>query len=296
MASSADRGPGRPVVRAGNGAGARELTPRGAPCRAAPRDAAGPARYGPDEPGGPMRHALSRDADIALVPGGAVLRIRGRSVAFEAGEGMAAGLQPDDLRALDGLLVSSGAMADIAGLLPLLHARAAYPGELTLVHPLGDERVGALLEAWDRGFPGRLQVSDDAVHDDRARRAPDRGRRPASGRGRPRRAPAPRVPARRRVARPRPGLHGGLGPRARAVPRARCAASRRRSRGRERRDDGGPGRRGTLAPPPRRSRAVRPRRPRALGGRRGRRPARRRRALTPRARPEPVTDGGGRPR
>ena len=113
-----------------------------------------------------MRHALSRDADIALVPGGAVLRIRGRSVAFEAGEGMAAGLQPDDLRALDGLLVSSGAMADIAGLLPLLHARAAYPGELTLVHPLGDERVGALLEAWDRGFPGRLQVSDDAVHPD----------------------------------------------------------------------------------------------------------------------------------
>jgi hypothetical protein len=110
-----------------------------------------------------MFRRLNPDTSFELLPTGGLLRHAGRSILLDAGEGVAGQLPQDARRTLIAVLLSSGALRDIGGLLPLLAARSGAPHPLTVAHPLGDERVPALIEAWARGWPGLGDLHADAV-------------------------------------------------------------------------------------------------------------------------------------
>lgn len=70
-----------------------------------------------------------------------------------------------DLAALRALVLTNGRMAAIGGLPALLEAAAAWrEAELPVHHVLGEERASFLVEAWQRGWPDRYDVSIDARH------------------------------------------------------------------------------------------------------------------------------------
>jgi hypothetical protein len=58
-------------------------------------------------------------------------------------------------------------MSSVGGLLPLLDAVHMTHSEhfpFTLRAPMGDERPGLLVEAWARGWPGRVSMGLDALY------------------------------------------------------------------------------------------------------------------------------------
>jgi hypothetical protein len=89
------------------------------------------------------------------------------AVLFGAPGGIARSITVQHLRELRAVVFSSGSLRDCSGLIEIMgecarHRRCSDP--LEVVHPLGDERIPAMLEAWQRGWPGQVDVALDAVH------------------------------------------------------------------------------------------------------------------------------------
>jgi hypothetical protein len=139
---------------------------------------------------------LHRDGTHAAWHGGALtLDHDGQVMLIDAPEGVVHGLPDALLARLGVIVVSSGILRDHAGLLPLLEARARHgTGPITVVFPLGEERVSAVVEAWQRGWPDRLDLFQDAVHPGAVLELDAFTLRAvAVGRGEPRWFPTPRV-------------------------------------------------------------------------------------------------------
>lgn len=108
------------------------------------------------------------ELSVSVLPGGLIVGIaggRGPTVVVEAppGAGDRVGaLDPDAV--VRGVLLTGGRWESVGGLLGLLHALADRgQGALDVVHGLREERAGLLVDAWSRGWPGRLPIASDAI-------------------------------------------------------------------------------------------------------------------------------------
>jgi hypothetical protein len=111
-----------------------------------------------------MQRRLGSHTVVDQVGEGFLIRSRGTSLLLDAGPGVASNLPTSIAEHLDAIVLSSGDLRDIAGLLRVLERRSEGPKPLTVVFPLGEERTSAILDAWERGWPDRLTLLQDGVH------------------------------------------------------------------------------------------------------------------------------------
>lgn len=111
-----------------------------------------------------MHLDLSPTSSLTILPGGVLLRLDGRWVLIDAGAGVDRALPDDPATHLHALLLSSGSMSDLAGLIPLLARRSLGSAPLLVCTPLATDRPGLLIEAWQRGWPDHLELILDGVY------------------------------------------------------------------------------------------------------------------------------------
>jgi len=100
---------------------------------------------------------------------GAVALTRGEdTLLLDAPPGVIQHLNHHDLLpSLRTVCCSSGQMSSLGGLLPLLdevHRVQSSRFPFTLRAPMGDERLGLVVEAWSRGWPGRVPIGLDGLY------------------------------------------------------------------------------------------------------------------------------------
>jgi hypothetical protein len=107
------------------------------------------------------------DARVRWMGGGLLVEAGGEGLVVDAPAGLADALRRlGALGRVHGVVMSSGRMGGLRGLLGLLEElatvrRAEWP--VAVWGPAGDERIPALVEAWQRGWPGRFPVALDGV-------------------------------------------------------------------------------------------------------------------------------------
>lgn len=103
------------------------------------------------------------DTAIHWIGGGLLVHHAGRSLLLDAPVNAAESCRRA-LPTLDTVVLSSGRMHSVRGLLALLEARSTqHPGPLTVLSSASDERVPAIVEVWTRGWPERGQVQLDGL-------------------------------------------------------------------------------------------------------------------------------------
>jgi hypothetical protein len=110
-----------------------------------------------------MDHTGWKGAGFAVQWLGHALVVHSRRTRLVIDPGPSAITPPVDH--LDAVILTSGRMHAIGGLLPLLGALAGARTNraLTVVHPLGDDRAPAVTAAWQHGWSDDLELVLDAV-------------------------------------------------------------------------------------------------------------------------------------
>jgi hypothetical protein len=107
------------------------------------------------------------DLSVLWIGGAVVLRVGDDVVVVDVPAGLTQTLCDRGLvKRIRTVLVSTGGVASIGGLLPLLHEVARHQSPefpFVLCGPMGDERVGLMAELWSRGWPDQLTIGVDAL-------------------------------------------------------------------------------------------------------------------------------------
>lgn len=106
--------------------------------------------------------------DLSLVwfEGALVLSAGDVSILLDAPSDVSSFLEATGVRGnIRGILCSSGLISSVGGLLGLLSGITAdwSHGSLPIYAPVGDDRLGLLVEAWTRGWPNGVPVSLDTL-------------------------------------------------------------------------------------------------------------------------------------
>jgi len=113
-------------------------------------------------------HRSLPDVDVSWIGGGLLLDTGSAAILVDAPVGAAEAVARHGLlHRLHGVVLSSGRMASVRGLLGVLHTLAPHRGEqspLAVWAPAGEERAPGLVDAWQRGWERRYPVVLDAVH------------------------------------------------------------------------------------------------------------------------------------
>ena len=100
---------------------------------------------------------------VHWVQGGLLVQFGSVVLAIDAPMGIADRITPH-LGHVQGIVLSSGRMASVRGLLALMEATSrARTTPFTVIGPAMDERIPAIVEVWTRGWQNRVPIHIDAL-------------------------------------------------------------------------------------------------------------------------------------
>ena len=107
------------------------------------------------------------DLSVRWIQGATVLEVGGDAVLLDAPlDAIPALIQDGVVARIRTVAFSSGATSALGGFIPLLEAMCRHHlPEFPFVFwgPMGEERPGLMIEAWSRGWPGRLSLGLDTI-------------------------------------------------------------------------------------------------------------------------------------